>query len=61
MVNTMSQEVQRQEHRFIRKIIVDMEQEPMHPILQKSPDHVSDKEADRESEQGAERDRYTGR
>ncbi len=56
MVYTMKEEVQSEECTFVGKILVEMEQEPMHPVLQYSPDDVSNDETDGEFRIGRYRD-----
>ena len=46
MVYTVGQEVQKQEDRLVGQLLVDVEQESMHAVLQHGPDDVSNDKAD---------------
>ena len=46
MMNTMEQKVQSQENRMIGQEVVDVEEEPVQPILQYRPDEVAKQEAE---------------
>jgi len=41
MVNAVHQEMYHEEHRPIRKVVIDVEEEPVHRILEESEEKVS--------------------
>ena len=45
MVNTVHEEVQKDEGRRVWKELIDVEQEPMHNIFQDGPDDIPHEEA----------------
>jgi hypothetical protein len=45
VVHSMHEEMKGKERRFVRKILVKVEQEPMKCVFQDGPDHVSEQEA----------------
>lgn len=59
-MDTMQQEVQCQEYRLVRQVIVDVEQEPVESVLQNGPHNVAEEEAQHGFDIGIDWERQDG-